>query len=77
MMGENQMEGVAEIVEEDTMERKDDLARPFFSNATIDPALSSAVVSAVTLQPPEDRLALWKRRLITHEDPFSIHKLAR
>ncbi|CAB9521064.1 expressed unknown protein [Seminavis robusta] len=37
-----------------------------FSNATVEAALP--------LAPPEDKLSLWKRRLITSEDPLSIHK---
>jgi len=32
--------------------------------------------ATAALAPPEDQLSLWKRRLITSEDPFSIHKIS-
>ena len=37
---------------------------------------NSIKAATADLGPPEDILSLWRRRLITREDPFSIHKLA-
>lgn len=52
-----------------------------FSNDTASATTRATIFSATatagaTLAPPEDRLSLWKRRLITSEDPLSIHKIA-
>ena len=79
MMDDRQiMEGVQDRVgveEEYPVTIKDEAALSLVSNSTIES--TSVGLVAATLQPPEDWMALWKRRLITHEDPFSIHKVAR
>lgn len=36
----------------------------------------AATAAATELRPPSDWVSLWKMRLITREDPFSIHKIA-
>ena len=43
--------------------------------STLDMPYFVATQDSAALAPP-DTLTLWKRRLITHEDPFSIHKLS-
>ena len=46
-------------------------------NAFSTPTLEASVSSTLPGQErPAGSLDLWKRRLITHEDPFSLHKLA-
>ena len=59
-----------------SIETHRDESSPSLAKTTINTTSAVAVAAeAGSLQPP-NAWTLWRRRLITHEDPFSVHKLS-